>query len=226
MYMDMYIYEYVNIRIYFYICNYWCLWICMYMDMYMYMIPFAEHWSVRYTARSHSWSLKFAFRHNFARSTHRILREGSSSRMKMCVSLQRRACKSMEMLSFATVACAKCMRYGGRGGDPYHGGGGWQHGTRNHIYIYNCWIRSFYILKKDEKGKAAPDGQEQPSHLSRSHLPFPLRKSSIESRSLLEKLWSSPQSPKVRFGRVAIAKHKVYEKGFMFVLCFRFDILT
>ena len=40
-------------------------------------------------------------------------------------------------VSFATVACAKCMRYGGRGGDPYHeGGGGWQHGTRNHIYIY------------------------------------------------------------------------------------------
>ena len=39
-------------------------------------------------------------------------------------------------VSFATVACAKCMRYGGRGGDPYHGGGGgWQHGTRNHIYI-------------------------------------------------------------------------------------------
>ena len=37
-------------------------------------------------------------------------------------------------VSFATVACAKCMRYGGRGGDPYHGGGGWQHGTRNHIY--------------------------------------------------------------------------------------------
>ena len=34
---------------------------------------------------------------------------------------------------FATVACAKCMRYGGRGGGPYHGGG-WQHGTRNHIY--------------------------------------------------------------------------------------------
>ena len=31
---------------------------------------------------------------------------------------------------FATVACAKCIRYGGRGG-------GWQHGTRNHIsYIY------------------------------------------------------------------------------------------
>ena len=27
-------------------------------------------------------------------------------------------------VSFATVACAKCMRYGGRGGDPYHGGGG------------------------------------------------------------------------------------------------------
>ena len=124
MYMDMYIYEYVNIRIYFYICNYWCLWICMYMDMYMYMIPFAEHWSVRYTARSHSWSLKFAFRHDFARSTHRILREGSSSRMKMCVSLQRRGMQKYGNVSFATVACAKCMRYGGRGGGPIPWGGG------------------------------------------------------------------------------------------------------
>ena len=46
-------------------------------------------------------------------------------------------------VSFATVACAKCMRYGGRGGgDPYHGGGGgWQHGTRNHIYIYTRMSR-------------------------------------------------------------------------------------
>ena len=44
-------------------------------------------------------------------------------------------------VSFATVACAKCMRYGGRGGDPYHGGGGgggWQHGTRHHI----CFVVS------------------------------------------------------------------------------------
>ena len=41
-------------------------------------------------------------------------------------------------VSFATVACAKCMRYGGRGGTHTMGGGGggWQHGTRNHIYIY------------------------------------------------------------------------------------------
>ena len=40
-------------------------------------------------------------------------------------------------VSFATVACAKCMRYGGRGGGPIPwGGGGGQHGTRNHIYIY------------------------------------------------------------------------------------------
>ena len=41
-------------------------------------------------------------------------------------------------VSFATVACAKCMRYGGRGGGTHTmgGGGGWQHGTRHHIYIY------------------------------------------------------------------------------------------
>ena len=29
-------------------------------------------------------------------------------------------------VSFATVACAKCMRYGG---GPYHGGGGWDPGS-------------------------------------------------------------------------------------------------
>ena len=45
-------------------------------------------------------------------------------------------------VSFATVACAKCMRYGGRGGThTMGGGGGWQHGTRNHIYIYICMFQ-------------------------------------------------------------------------------------
>ena len=29
--------------------------------VYMYMIPFAEHWNVRYTARSNSWSLNLHF---------------------------------------------------------------------------------------------------------------------------------------------------------------------
>ena len=39
-------------------------------------------------------------------------------------------------VSFATVACAKCMRYGGRGGGTHTmGGGGWQHGTRHHIFV-------------------------------------------------------------------------------------------
>ena len=48
-------------------------------------------------------------------------------------------------VSFATVACAKCMRYGGRGGGPIPwGGGGWQHGTRNHIYIYICIFFSIH----------------------------------------------------------------------------------
>ena len=113
---------------------------CMYMDMYMYMIPFAEHWSVRCTARSNSWSLKFAFRHNFARSTHRILREGSSSRMKMCVSLQRRACKSMEMYVSLQWRVRVCKMYEvwGEGGGPYHGGGVATRDTEPYIYIYVC----------------------------------------------------------------------------------------
>ena len=37
--------------------------------------------------------LKTAFRYSFARSTHRILRDSSSSKIKTCVSLQRRAFK-------------------------------------------------------------------------------------------------------------------------------------
>ena len=50
-------------------------------------------------------------------------------------------------VSFATVACAKCMRYGGRGGDPYHegggGGGNTGHGT---IYIYILYkLYTIYI---------------------------------------------------------------------------------
>ena len=62
-----------------------------------FMIPFAEHWNVQYNARINSCNLKFAFRYSFARWTHRILREGSSSKIKMCVSLQRPATKNFEM---------------------------------------------------------------------------------------------------------------------------------
>ena len=52
-------------------------------------------------------------------------------------------------VSFATVACAKCMRYGGRGGThTMGGGGGWQHGTRNHIYIYIYYIQ-WYDLEAE-----------------------------------------------------------------------------
>ena len=39
----------------------------------------------------------FASRHSFVRSTHRILREGSSGKIKMCVSLQRRAIQNFKM---------------------------------------------------------------------------------------------------------------------------------
>ena len=40
-------------------------------------------------------------------------------------------------VSFVTVACAKCMRYGGGGGGPYHWGGGV--GIRDpDSYIYVC----------------------------------------------------------------------------------------
>ena len=41
-------------------------------------------------------------------------------------------------VSFVTVACAKCMRYGG-GGGPYHWGGGWGPGS-GLIYVNPRWI--------------------------------------------------------------------------------------
>ena len=66
-------------------------------------------------------------------------------------------------VSFATVACAKCMRYGGRGGDPYHGGwGGWQHGTRNHIYICLHCIIYIYIdtVLLEHRWGASATGQQ------------------------------------------------------------------
>ena len=54
---------------------------------------------------------------------------------------------------FATVACAKCMRYGGRGGgDHTMGGGGWQHGTRNHIYVCIMYIYIYVNLCRYTNG--------------------------------------------------------------------------
>ena len=72
------------------------------------MIPFAEHWNVQYNAQSNSGSLTFALRYSFARSAHRILREGSSSKIKTCVSLQRRAIKNLEMYVSLQRRAQKC----------------------------------------------------------------------------------------------------------------------
>ena len=55
-------------------------------------------------------------------------------------------------VSFATVACAKCMRYGGRGGGTHTmgggGGGNTGHGT---IYVY-VFYRCIYIYIKNQFG--------------------------------------------------------------------------
>ena len=61
--------------------------------------------------RSNSWNLKFAFRYSFVRSTHRILREGSSSKIKICVSLQRRAIKNFQMRVLLQRCAQKCMKF-------------------------------------------------------------------------------------------------------------------
>ena len=45
------------------------------------------------------------------RSTHRILREGSFSKIKMCVSLQRRAIKNFQMYFSLQQRAQKCMKF-------------------------------------------------------------------------------------------------------------------
>ena len=64
---------------------------------------------------------KFAFRHSFVPSTHRILREGSSSKSKMCVSLQRRAIPHFKIHVLLQRRAPKCMNpaHDVRG-DPRH----------------------------------------------------------------------------------------------------------
>ena len=53
--------------------------------------------------------MKIVFRDSFARSTHRILREGSSSKIKMRISLQRRAFKKMHVS--LQQRARKCMKH-------------------------------------------------------------------------------------------------------------------
>ena len=58
---------------------------------------------------SDNFHRKFAFRHSFVPSTHRILREGSSSKSKMCVSLQRRAIPHFKIHVLLQRRTQKCM---------------------------------------------------------------------------------------------------------------------
>ena len=54
-------------------------------------------------------SIKYPFRYSFVPSTHRILREGSSSKSKMCVSLQRRAIPHFKIHVLLQRRAPKCM---------------------------------------------------------------------------------------------------------------------
>ena len=58
---------------------------------------------------SDNFHRKFAFRHSFVPSTHRILREGSSSKSKMCVSPQRRAIPHFKIHVLLQRRTQKCM---------------------------------------------------------------------------------------------------------------------
>ena len=58
---------------------------------------------------SDNFHQKFAFRYSFARSTHRFLREGSSTKSKMCLALQRRAFPNFQMYVSLQRRAQKCM---------------------------------------------------------------------------------------------------------------------
>ena len=59
--------------------------------------------------------------HSFVRSTHRILREGSSIKIKMCVSLQRHAIQNFQMRLSLQRRVQKCMNpaHDVRGNPPH-----------------------------------------------------------------------------------------------------------
>ena len=61
-------------------------------------------------SQNNSKSWKFAFRHKFVRPTHRIQREGSSSKIKMRVSLQRRAIRNLKICVSLQRRATKCMK--------------------------------------------------------------------------------------------------------------------
>ena len=132
------------------------------------MILFAEDWNVQYNARSNSWNLKFAFRYSFARSTRRILREGSSSKIKMCVSLQRRAINNFEMYVSLQRRAQKCMKEGAMSAAArgiqkssfYHSIGcptstKWRKGSRSHRKI--CISPQFWTSDEHEVMKGLLD---------------------------------------------------------------------
>ena len=58
---------------------------------------------------SDNFQRKFAFHRSFVQWTRRILREGSSSKSKMCVSLQRRAIQNFKMYVLLQRRAQKCM---------------------------------------------------------------------------------------------------------------------
>ena len=85
------------------------------------MLPKQNRSHAHDNAQSNSKSSKLAFRRSFVQSTHRILREGSSSKIKMCVSLQRRAIQNFQMHVSLQRRARKCMNpaHDVRGG-PWH----------------------------------------------------------------------------------------------------------
>ena len=63
--------------------------------------------NARFATAARAKCMKFAFRYNFARSTHRILREGSSSKIKMRVAPTAARNQKFANVRFAAAACAK-----------------------------------------------------------------------------------------------------------------------
>ena len=144
--MSFFMHMYVYVCIW--ICTSTCVYVCvmdMYLYMYMYMIPFAALKRPVHCAEQ-LLELKICISPQFRaidppNPARGFIQQNEHVRLATAACMQKYG-----NVSFATVACAKRMRYGG-GGGPYHGGGV---GIRDpdsymciHIYI-RIYIYTYY----------------------------------------------------------------------------------
>ena len=142
------------------------------------MLPKHNRSHAQDNARSNSKSSKFAFRHSFVQSTKRILREGSSSKIKMCVSLQLRAIRNFKMHVSLQRRAQKCMNLARDvRGNPRH--------AKNHTFTT---VSDFRPARSDER--VAPSSSKFAFHHSFGR---PMRTKRRKGRARTQRICISPQ---------------------------------